>query len=88
MGYDDEGRPSWKLLGEPLLVQDDPRYYGNEFAPELEHEPRSWSVLLELHNSYAPELEIMDGGAYYLCVAAADLAQGRYDRVFCAVDSG
>lgn len=80
--------PSWKLLGTPWLVQDDPRFYGREFAPELDRDPQAWAVLLELHVHWAWELDILDGGAYFLCVATEDLEQGRYDRVFCGVDSG
>lgn len=80
--------PFWKLLGAPWLVQDDPRYGGREFAPESDPDPRAWAVLLELHAHWKWELEGMDGGAYTLCVTNDDLAQGRYDRVFCSVESG
>jgi hypothetical protein len=78
------------LVGEACSIQEDVRGYGHYFFPD---EPAlasedTWRVLLALHMDERIGLHIHDGGAFHVLVAAAELAEGRYDHVICAVDSG
>ena len=77
---------SWgvpQLLGHAESVQgEDPRYAGPwlyEDEPDLEGR-ENWRVLLNIADGYRG-MSFGDGGALAVVVPAADLAEGRYDRL-------
>lgn len=86
-----------QLLGEPGMIQTDPRETGAHIAardpwmaqvaeidpdPDL-GDPQAWSTLLSLHHDERMQLYIGDGGAYEVLIPTHDLRAGRLDRAIC-----
>jgi hypothetical protein len=74
-----------RILGAPWGVQDDPRLEADVVLDDRALPPSEYVVLLGIHDGYS-RVEILDGGAYAVCVPRSALGT-TYGPAFCSVQS-
>jgi uncharacterized protein YwqG len=85
-----DGVPGTWLGGYPHQLQDDMQEQCAEMAVAawgLHSEPAEWRLLLQLANEPAANMDWGDGGFLCYWVGEADLAEYRFDRAWCILQT-
>lgn len=85
-----DGVPGTWLLGHPYQLQDDMLEQCAEMAQAaygLESEPSEWRLLLQLASESEANMNWGDGGFLYYWIREQDLAERRFDRVWCILQT-